>query len=48
MELIDKIKTEIEKSSSYTQYDTVEKDVIKVLIDLMKMFLIFFQTKAKR
>ena len=47
MELIDKIKTEIEKSLAYAQYDIVEKDVIKVLIQLMKMFLIFFRQKPK-
>ena len=47
MELIDKIESEIAKSSAYGQYDTVEKDVIKALIELMKMFLIFFRQKQK-
>ena len=47
MKLIDNIKTEIVKSLAYDQYDIVEKDVINVLIQLMKMFLIFFRQKPK-
>ena len=47
MELIDNIKTEIVKSLAYDQSDIVEKDVINVLIQLMKIFLIFFRQKPK-
>ena len=47
MELIDKIENEIKQSSAYTQYDIVEKDVIEVLIKLLKMFLIFFRQKSE-
>ena len=47
MELINNIETEIKKSSSYAQYDSVEKDVIEVLIKLMKMFFIFFRQYPK-
>ena len=47
MELIDKIEKEIKQSLAYSQYDNVEKDVIEVLIKLLKMFLIFFRQKSK-
>ena len=47
MELIDKIEKEIKQSLAYNQYDIVEKDVIEVLIKLLKMFLIFFRLESK-
>ena len=47
MELIDKIEKEIKQSLAYNQYDIVEKDVIEVLIKLLKMFLIFFRQESK-